>query len=67
MTNDGSTDILFDVFAANISEVAEGTKSESHKLVIERIEFTQRGRMKAVSKQREFVLKGTGTGNQMAN
>jgi hypothetical protein len=44
MTNDELTDVLFDIFAANIGEVAKGAKPEEDELVVEGVDFTQWGR-----------------------
>jgi hypothetical protein len=60
-------DILLNVFAADIREIAEGAKPEGDKLVVKGVEFTQGRRMEELAKEGKFMLKGTGTGDESAN
>lgn len=67
INNQESTNILLNVFATDIGEIAEGTKSEKNKLVVKGIEFTKRRSVEESPKQSKPMLKGTGTGDEFAN
>lgn len=61
------TDVLIHVFATDIGKIAEGAKSESHKLVVEGIEFAQWRSVEVISEQSEAMFKRTGARDELAN
>jgi hypothetical protein len=62
-----SANIPFNIFTAYIREIAQGTKSQGNKFVVEGVNFAEGRGMKEVPKQGKFMLEGTRTGNKLAD
>ncbi len=60
---DQSTNVLFDIFFANVCEIAKGTETKEDKFVVEGVEFAEGRDMVGVAEQSEDTFKGAGTGD----